>query len=104
MSRRGAPNAAVPGVNFKVMTLTRVDGARQQTATLYRTESQATAPVSVDAAPGELAGKWTAHWVGRIGERPKMIGHIDFDFPGDWEFTQRNGAADGRREDVAVPS
>ena len=61
------------------MTLAMIDGARYET-TLHRLESQVTGPISLDAAPKELEGKWTARFVGRIGDRPKMIRHIDFDF------------------------
>jgi len=61
------------------MSLTMMDGAKQE-ATLERTKSRASGPLSLDAPPQELAGEWTARFVGRIGDRPKMIGRIDFDF------------------------
>jgi hypothetical protein len=63
----------------KSMAIAWNDGAAYQT-TLHRVESQVTGPLSLDAAPKELEGKWTARFVGRIGDRPKMIGRIDFDF------------------------
>jgi hypothetical protein len=66
-------------VTGKSMALAMIDGAKYET-TLHRVESQVTGPVSTDAAPKELEGKWTARFVGRIGSRPKMIGRIDFDF------------------------
>jgi hypothetical protein len=69
-------NGAVMG---KSMALAMIDGAKYET-TLHRVESQVTGPLSVGAEPKELEGKWTARFVGRIGDRPKMIGHIDFDF------------------------
>ena len=47
--------------------------------TLHRVESRVTGPVSIDALPSALEGKWTTRFVGRIGDRPKMIGHIDLD-------------------------
>ena len=47
---------------------------------MHRVESEVTGPVSVDAKPEDLEGRWTARFVGRIGDRPKMIGRIDFDF------------------------
>lgn len=61
------------------MTLAMNDGERYET-TLHRAGSQVTGPVMVDAAPKDLQGKWTARFTGRIGNRPKMIGRIDFDF------------------------
>lgn len=61
------------------MTLAMVDGGRYE-GTLRRTESQITGPVSTDALPEDLAGKWTARFVGRIGDRPKMFSHVGFDF------------------------
>jgi hypothetical protein len=66
-------------VTDKSMTLAMIDGRRHE-MTLHRVESQVTGPVSVEAAPKELEGEWRARFVGRIGDRPKMIGSIDFDF------------------------
>jgi hypothetical protein len=66
-------------VTGKSMAIAWIDGTRYET-TLHRAESQVTGPLSVDAAPRDLEGKWTARFVGRIGSRPKMIGRIDFDF------------------------
>lgn len=85
VERKFTENEPVSKVEFdgmvtgKLMTLAMVDGSRFET-TLHRVESQVTGPVSVDAKPEDLEGKWTARFVGRIGVRPKMIGRIDFDF------------------------
>jgi len=65
-------------IDGKTMTLVMSDRSRQET-TLSRVGSQVTGPVSVDAAPADLEGHWSGRWVGRIGDRPKMIGRIDFD-------------------------
>jgi hypothetical protein len=66
-------------ISGKSMTLAMIDGARYE-ITLHRTESQVTAPLSADAPPKTLEGRWKAIFVGRIGDRPKMIRDIDFDF------------------------
>jgi hypothetical protein len=60
------------------------DGSRYE-ITLRRTESHVTGPLSADAPPKALEGRWKATFVGRIGDRPKMIRHIDFDFKVDGE-------------------
>jgi hypothetical protein len=66
-------------VSGKSIALAPVEGTTDQT-TLHRVESHVTGPVSEDAPPTAFEGTWTARFVGRIGDRPKMIGSIDFDF------------------------
>ena len=56
------------------------NGGRSYTATLQRTVSHVTGPSSVGATAKDLEGAWNAHWTVRIGNRPKMIGTISFDF------------------------
>jgi hypothetical protein len=62
----------------KLMTLSIVDEPSRET-TLHRVESQITDAITVGASPKELEGKWVARFVGRIGNRPKMIGQIVLD-------------------------
>jgi hypothetical protein len=66
-------------ISGKSMTLAMFDGARYE-ITLRRTESQVTGPLTTDAPPTTLEGRWKATFVGPIGERPKMIRDIEFDF------------------------
>lgn len=49
-------------------------------ATLQRTRSHVTGPISSEATAKDLEGKWKARWTGRIGDRPKMIANMSFDF------------------------
>jgi len=55
-------------------------GRASYSAALQRTRSHVTGPISAEATAKDLEGKWTARFVGRIGDRPKMIGRIDFGF------------------------
>jgi hypothetical protein len=52
-------------------------------ATLRRTQSQVTGPISVEATAKDLEGAWKTRWTGRIGERPKTIGGMRIEFRGD---------------------
>ena len=76
---------SVNGVEFEgsvdgdIMSLQSTKGG-QYAAALRRTESQVKGPLSVAAAPKDLAGTWNTHWVGRIGSRPKMIGSMRIEF------------------------
>jgi hypothetical protein len=56
------------------------NGRDAYAATLQRTGSHVTGPISTGATAKDLDGEWKAHWTGRIGDRPKMIGKIRFDF------------------------
>ncbi len=64
------------------------NGVDAYSATLERTQSHVTEPISVGATMKELDGAWKAHWTGRIGQRPKMIGAMRFVFR-----NERNGVA-----------
>jgi hypothetical protein len=58
-------------------------GDRHYAATLQRTQSHVAGPVSLDATAKDLEGAWKTRWVGRIGERPKMIGSMRIEFKAD---------------------
>ena len=62
----------------KLMTLS-ISGQLSRETILRRVASQITDPVAVDALPKELEGKWIARFVGRLENRPKMIGQIVLD-------------------------
>ena len=66
-------------VEGKRMNLTMTDGAAHA-MTVERVESKVVAPVSVNATAEDVTGSWKAWWVGRIGDRPKMIAEMTFDF------------------------
>src|SRR4051794_19538604 len=55
-------------------------GRGEYAATVQRTTSHVAGPISAGATAKDLEGAWNAHWTGRIGDRPKMIGKIRFDF------------------------
>lgn len=55
-------------------------GRAAYAATLQRTVSHVTGPISAGATAKDLEGEWKTHWTGRIGNRPKMIGSMRFDF------------------------
>jgi hypothetical protein len=63
----------------KRMTLAMIDDSRHE-ATLHRVESQVTAPLTVNAPPKELEGEWTARFVGRLRDRPKMFNRVNLNF------------------------
>jgi hypothetical protein len=79
---------SVNGVAFEgsidgdAMSLKSTDGGRYA-ATLQRTQSHVTGPISLDATAKDLEGAWKTRWAGRIGERPKMIGSMRIDFKAD---------------------
>ena len=52
-------------------------------ATLRRTQSEVTGPISLAATAKDLEGAWKTRWVGRIGDRPKMIGSMRIEFKSD---------------------
>lgn len=58
-------------------------GDGRYAASLKRTQSRVTGPVSVGASAKDLEGAWKTRWVGRIGERPKMIGSMRLEFKAD---------------------
>ena len=75
---------SVQGVAFEglwdgdTISLRSLNG--QYAAALVRTRSQATGPISAGAAAKDLEGMWKTRWVGRISERPKMIGGMRIEF------------------------
>jgi hypothetical protein len=79
---------SVNGVGFEgsidgdAMSLKSTGGGRYA-VTLQRTQSHVTGPVSLHATAKDLEGAWKTRWVGRIGERPKMIGSMRIDFKAD---------------------
>jgi hypothetical protein len=56
------------------------NGRDAYAATLQRARSHVIGPISTGATTKDLEGEWKAHWTGRIGDRPKMIGKMRFDF------------------------
>lgn len=79
---------SVDGVEFEgsidgdAMSLRSTGGGRYA-ATLERTQSRVTGPISLEATAKDVEGAWTTRWVGRIGERPKMIGSMRIEFKTD---------------------
>jgi hypothetical protein len=79
---------SVKGVNFEgsidgdAMSL-QSTADRRYAATLQRTQSHVTGPINAEAIAKDLEGAWKTGWVGRIGERPKMIGSIRIEFKAD---------------------
>lgn len=59
----------------------------QYAATLQRTQSRVTGPLSVESTSKDLEGVWKTRWVGRIGGRPKMIGSMRIEFKVDGNGT-----------------
>jgi len=63
-----------------VTNLTMMERDRAHPMKVERVESKVVAPVSVNASAEDVTGTWKAWWVGRIGDRPKMISDVSFDF------------------------
>ena len=76
---------SVNGVEFEgsmdgdTMSLQSTPGG-SYVASLRRTQSEVTGPISAGATAKDLEGAWKTRWTGRIGERPKTIGDMRIEF------------------------